>query len=261
MRRMSQIIIDQSYVPRDFWDRSDPKITESIIQSIINITKEKGMKSPIELKVLDVGSGDGNFSFAIEKYVKKVVAVEPDKMQNKVGIEKRKKKRSKVIMHKTLIENFSTNERFDLILCLTVLEHMPNASRSFDRIFKLMNKGSLIYLTVPNKLWPYEYHYKLLFLSWLPLPLANLYVRIFHRGDSFVDSSYAPTYFGIKRFFTKYPCKYEFVPPDESAAYLGLGIPTPRWYSIMQNLGIKLLHIHPFFWFFSKSFIMVITKK
>lgn len=258
---MSKIIIDQSYVPQGFWDSSDPKITESIIQNILHIANERGMKSPNELKVLDVGSGDGNFSFAIEKYVKKVVAIEPDEIQYKMGIEKKKKKRSKVVMYKTLIEKFSTNERFDLVLCLTVLEHMPNASNSFDHIFKFMNKGSLIYLTVPNKLWPYEYHYKLLFLSWLPLSLANLYVRIFHRGKSFTDSAYAPTYFGIKSFFDKYPCKYEFVPPDESAAYLGLGIPTPKWYSIIQNLGIKLLHIHPFFWFFSKTFIMVITKK
>lgn len=258
---MNKTIIEQSYVPSNFYDNLSPKVTESVIQNILNVVKEKGIKDAKELKVLDVGSGDGNFSFAIEKYVKKVVAVEPDEMQYKMGIEKKEKKKSKVAMHKTLIEKFSTNERFDLVFCLTVLEHMPNASNSFDHIFKLMNKGSLIYLTVPNKLWPYEYHYNLLFLSWLPLPLANLYVRIFRRGESFTDSAYAPTYFGIKSFFNKYPCKYEFVPPDESAAYLGWGMPTPKWYLIIQNLGIRLLHINPFFWFFSKAFIMVITKK
>lgn len=257
---MSKIIIDQSYVSPGFYDSLDTKVTESVIQNILHIAKERGMKNPNELKVLDAGSGDGNFSFAIEKYVKKVIAVEPDDIQYKMGIEKKKKNKSKVIMYKTLIEEFSTNERFDLVFCLTILEHMPNAKASFNNIFKLMNKGSLIYLTVPNKLWPYEYHYNLLFLSWLPLPLANLYVRIFHRGKSFTDSSYAPTYFGVKRFFDKYPCKYEFVPPNESAAYLGWGLPTSKWYSIMQSFGIKLLHIHPFFWFFSKTFIMVITK-
>lgn len=258
---MNKTIIEQSYVPSNFYDNLSPKVTESVIQNILNVVKEKGIKDAKELKVLDVGSGDGNFSFAIEKYVNKVVAVEPDEKQYKMSIEKKKKKRSMVVIHNTLIDNFSTKDKFDLVLCLTVLEHMPTAKVSFNKIFKLMNKGSLIYLTVPNKLWPYEYHYNLLFLSWLPLSLANLYVRVFNRGKSFLDSAYAPTYFGIKRFFDKYPCRYEFLPPDESAAYLGWGLATSKWYSIMQKFGIRLLHIHPFFWFFSKTFIMVITKK
>lgn len=258
---MSKIIIDQSYVPPYFWDSIDPKVTQSVIQNILRIAKKKGLKNAKEWNVLDVGSGDGNFAFAIEKFVKKVVAVEPDEMQYKMSVEKKKKNKSKVVLHKSLIEKLSTADNFDLVLCLTIFEHMPNPIESFDKIFKLMNKGGVIYLTVPNKLWPYEYHYNLLFLSWLPLSLANFYVRIMKRGNSFADCAYLPTYFGIKAFFDKYECEYEFVPPEESAAYLGWGIPTSKWYSVMQNFGIKLLHIHPFFWFFSKTFIMVITKK
>lgn len=166
-----------------------------------------------------------------------------------------------MVIHKTLIENFSIDERFDIVLCLTVLEHMPNAKASFSLIFELMNPGGMIYLTVPNSLWPYEYHYRLFFLSWLPLSLANLYVRLFKRGLSFTDSSYSPTYFGVKKFFNSFNCTYEFVPPYPSAACLGWGLLTSKWYSIMQNVGIKLLNKYQFFWFFSKTFIMTIVKK
>lgn len=258
---MDKIIIDQSYVPAGFYDTLDPHVTISVIQNLLKIAREKGMKNPKKLKVLDVGAGDGNFAFAIEKYVNKIVAIEPDDLQYKAAVKKRKKNKSRVVFYKTLIENFSTNDRFDLVLCLTVLEHMPNARASFAHIFKLMKSGGMIYLTVPNRLWPYEYHYRLFFLSYLPLPLANLYVRLFKRGSSFSDSSYFPTYYGIKKFFNSFSCTYEFIPPDPSAAYLGWGLPMSKWYSVMQTVGIKLLNKYPFFWFFSKTFMMVIVKK
>lgn len=258
---MNDSIIDQSYVPPCFWDSIDPKITESVIANILHVVQKRGLKDLKKLTVLDVGAGDGNFAFAIEKYVKKVVAVEPDEAQYSMAINKKRKKKSKVIFHKSLIENFSSREHFDVVICLTVFEHMPNAQASFDHIFSLMKKGAMIYFTVPNKLWPYEYHYNLLFLSWLPLSLANAYVRLFHRGKSFVDSAYAPTYLGIMSFFRRYPCVYEFIPPDQNAQYLGWGIPTPWWYTVMQNVGIKLLHVNQFFWMFSKTFIIVIMKK
>lgn len=258
---MNKIIIDQSYVPAGIYDTFDPQVTVSVIKNILNTARKKGIKNFKKIKVLDVGSGDGNFSFAIEKYVNKVVSVEPDESQYKAAVKKKRKNNSHVELHKALIENFSTKERFDIVLCLTVLEHMPNANASFTRIFELMKPGGVIYLTVPNKLWPYEYHYRLFFLSWLPLPLANLYVRMFKRGFSFIDSSYSPTYFSIKKMFKRFSCTYEFIPPDPSAAYLGWGLPTSKWYSILQTNGIKLLNKHQFFWFFSKTFMMVIVKK
>lgn len=258
---MNKIIIDQSYVSPGLYDTFDPRVTISVIQNVLRKAKERGMKDSKKLNVLDVGAGDGNFAFAIERYVNKVVAIEPDDLQYRAALKKKKKNKSRVIINKTLIEDFSTNERFDLVLCLTVLEHMPNARASFVHIFKLMKSEAMIYLTVPNRLWPYEYHYRLFFLSWLPLPLANLYVRLFKRGLSFTDSSYSLTYYGIRNFFNSFSCTYKFIPPDPSAAYLGWGLPTSKWYSIMQNVGIKLLNKYPFFWLFSKTFMMVIVKK
>lgn len=258
---MNKLIVDQSYVPAFFTTILILALKYLLLKIFLRIAREKGMKDPKKLNVLDVGAGDGNFAFAIEKYVKKIIAIEPDELQYRSALKKKARNKSRVEFHKTLIENFSTNKRFDLVLCLTVLEHMPNAKASFDRIFKFMKSGAMIYLTVPNRLWPYEYHYRLFFLSWLPLPLANFYVRLFKRGLSFTDSSYSPTYFGIQNFFNHFSCAYEFIPPDPLASYLGWGLPTSKWYSIMQTVGIKLLNKHPFFWFFSKTLMMVITKK
>ena len=51
---------------------------------------------------------------------------------------------------------------------------------------------------MPNRLWPVEAHYKLPFLSWFPLPVANAYLRRSGRGTEYTDASYAPTLWGLR---------------------------------------------------------------
>lgn len=250
----------QTYFNFEF-DKSCPKIISSTIEEILSIAKNKIGKPIHNLKVLDVGSGAGQYTFEIEKYVKKVMGVEPFKPAYLKALNKKKRTKSKVHFVNTLIEDFKTNERFDLILCLATLEHMTNAEKAFTKIFKLMTNNGIIYLTAPNKLWPLEPHYGLLFLSWLPLPLANAYVRVTKRGSSYEDSAYSRSYFGIKKFFNKFPCEYSFLVPNPNAPYLGLGVTTPMYYKVLRNVGIWLINKFPWFWIISKGFIVVVQKK
>lgn len=237
------------------------KVVKSAIQEILSITKAKINKQLKELNVLDVGSGTGEYSFELEKHVKKVVGVEPYKPVYSKATERKRKLRSKVIFKNQFIEGFNTEERFDLVISLTTIEHMPNAQMSFKQIFKLMRKGGILYLTAPNKWWPFEHHYRLPFLSWLPLPLATLYVKAMKRGKSYGDSAYVKSYFGIRKFFDKFPCKYEFVlPSNPNAAYIGCG-ETSKIYQFVKNLGIWAIKKLPILWAFSKGFIMVIKKR
>jgi len=214
------------------------------------------------LVVLDVGSGTGQYSFEIAKKVKKVVGVEPfTEAYQRSLVKKKKYKIGKKCTFKNIpIEKYSTNQKYDLVLCLATLEHMPNAEASFKNIFNILNDGGMIYLTVPNKLWPYEYHYKLFFLSWLPLEIGNYYVRLMKKGMSFEDSAYAKSYFGLKRFFNSFPCKFEFLIPEPDEMFLGQG-DTGVFYTIMKNVGIRLLKKFPFLMVFSKGFLVLITKK
>lgn len=251
----------QSYFNWELMEKKNSFIAISTVNHILNQCKNIG--KPIkDLMVLDVGCGSGQFAFEIAKKVKRVVGVEPFKKAYLQAIAKKKK--LKLVENITFInipiEKYNTEQKFDLVLCLTILEHMPEAKTSFNKIFALLKEGGKIYLTVPNKLWPYEYHYRLPFLSWLPVRYANMYVRLMKRGRSFEDSAYALSYLGIKNFFDKFPCRYEFIVPDSKEKFLGLGT-TAFFYNQMKNTGIWLLKKLPFFWFFSKAFIMIITKK
>lgn len=237
------------------------QVVKSTIQEILSIAETKINKPLKELTVLDVGSGTGDYSFELEKYVLKVVGVEPYKSVYLEAIQRKIRLSSKVIFRNQAIEDFKTKERFDLVISLTTIEHMPNAQKSFERIFGLMRKGGIIYLTAPNKWWPFEHHYRLPFLSWLPLPLANLYVKFMGRGKSYKDSAYAKSYFGMRKFFDKFPCEYEFVlPTNPNSPYIGCG-ETSKTYHFLKNLGIWAIKKYPAFWAFSKGFIMVLKKR
>jgi len=237
-----------------YWAHQKPfppvKFYRDIIRDILAVTKQPGKKNK-DLVVLDVGSGLGKYSYELSKRVKQVVGVEPDRNTFKLAIP-----RKNLTFYNTLIEKFDTKQRFDLVVSGATLEHMPDANASFKRIFKLLKVGGIIYITTPNKLWPYEYHYRLWFLSYLPLSLANLYVRMAGKGKSYQDSSYSMTYFGIKKFFNQFPCQYKFVLPDPKASYLKYS----EGSNIVRVVGIRLLKYFPFLWVFSKSFIMVVRK-
>lgn len=238
-----------------------PHVVKAAIKEITNIALQESGKPLKEVSVLDVGSGNGRYSFEIEQYVKKVTSIEPFKDAFQEAVEQKKRIRSKVKIYNVPIEKFKTREKYDLVLSLTTIEHMPKAKESFAQIFKLMKKGGVLYLTAPNRLWPYEHHYQLLFLSWLPLRLADFYVKITGKGESYEDSSYSKTYFGMKSFFNQFSCQYKFVLPcDKNSLYVGCGS-SGSTYKLIKHLGFNLIRRFSFFWIFSKGFIMVIRKK
>lgn len=259
------LIVDQSYYK---WKKDKSavsldtraKVVKATVEYILMLISDR-IKKPIkELKVLDVGSGSGEYSFEFAKKVKFVVGVEPyATVFKQSNVLKKKNGIRNVKFYNNLIEDFNTNTKFDLAISLSTIEHMANAEQSFARVFKLLNKGGYLYLTGPNRLWPYENHYRLPLLSWFPLPIASLYVRIMGRGDSYKDSSYSRTYFGMRKLFDDYKCKYELIVPDPEASFIGLGYGSSL-YHLLKKIGINLIKKFPIFWFFSKGFIFLAKK-
>lgn len=247
------------YYLNNRWKDWDQKITDSLIEDVLVVARKELRKPLKSLDVLDVGAGSGGYSFTIEKKVNSVSAIEPYKDAYKHLVQNKKRLRSKVEIKNCLIEEFATKKRYDVALSIATLEHMPEAYKSYSAVINLLKPGGILYLTVPNKLWPIEVHYKLPFLSYLPLPLANRYVRLFGLAKTYEDSSYAMTYWQIKKFFSQFDCSFYFKLPDPKSEYIGLG-DKGVIYTFVKNLGIKLIHRWPIFWAFSKGFIMVIKK-
>lgn len=242
------------FYKQKYWEKPPimpRKIYRDTVNDILKITNKYGLENK-NLKVLDAGSGLGIYAEEFAKKVKKVIGVEPD-----FNAYKHSKPKKNLKFYNSTIEDFNTRERFDLVVSLTTIEHMPDAEESFKNIFKLLKVGGLVYITALNKLWPYEYHYKLWGLSYLPIPIANWYIKVMNRGESYLDSAYSRTYFGMKKLLNNFHCEYEFILPDHNASYLGCGDTSGN---TLKYLGIKAIRYFPFLWIFSRGFIIVARK-
>jgi 2-polyprenyl-3-methyl-5-hydroxy-6-metoxy-1,4-benzoquinol methylase len=72
---------------------------------------------------------------------------------------------------------------FDVIICAQCYEHVADANRLSDEVYRLLKPGGVCMFSGPNRLAIIEDHYQMPFLSWLPRPLADLYLQLAKRGQ------------------------------------------------------------------------------
>jgi len=89
-------------------------------------------------------------------------------------------------------ENLPFADRsFDIVICNHVYEHTDDAGRLFAEVRRVMRDDGVCYFAGPNKYEPVEPHYGLPFLSWLPRPLADRYMRFAGKGQSYPERPYS----------------------------------------------------------------------
>jgi SAM-dependent methyltransferase len=238
----------------------DDLVVKDIIFEILSAYKSHHKCNINNINIIDVGCGKGEVCFGLESNSCLIVGVEPHQASFDIALKKKNEINSNVVFYNSKIEDVNLTEKFDLAISLTTIEHMPVARESIAKVFNLLKPGGVLYLTAPNKLWPMEPHYQLPFLSWLPLPFANRYLKLFRGVSSYEDCSYSKTYWGMKKLFNGYDCKYKFqLPENYDSSYIGLG--GASILSVMfRKLGILLISRYPSFWAISKGFIIVAVK-
>lgn len=94
------------------------------------------------------------------------------------------------------------DESVDLVICNHVYEHVPDAERLFDEIYRILKPGAACYLGAASRLTIVEPHYHLPFLSWLPKAMAHRYMRMFGKGAEYYEN--LRTYRGILRLIENF---------------------------------------------------------
>ncbi len=209
-----------------------------------------------DLTVLDAGCGYGFTTIELARRCRRVVGIEPSaglidearRLGEESGLDN-------VEFRRLPISELVECDAFDLVVLDNVLEHVADQRLALERLSSALKPGGALFVIVPNKLWPIEVHYDLPFLSYLPLSLANRYLRLTRRGTDYADACHAPTYFGIRRLFAERPeLVHRFVLPAElSLATLGT--------SIHYRLGAAALRQCPWLWVISKIFVLVAVKR
>ncbi len=208
-----------------------------------------------QLVVLDVGCGFGFTTIELAKRVPQVTGIEPSQvladhamsLQRACGL-------NNVEFRRISVADLADSERYDLALLDNVLEHVPEQVVAMQRISCSLKPGGVLFVIVPNKFWPIEVHYRLPFLSYLPLPVANLYLRLSGRGTDYRDDSYAPSYWDIRHLFEHFTeFSYEFViPANISLASMGN--------TFRYRLGVAAIRRCPWLWAISKAFLIIAVK-
>jgi len=207
------------------------------------------------LRVLDVGCGHGLTTVHFAGEFGSVVGIEPslELFDNARGIAERARA-SNVTFFRVNLEEFSDEEGFDLIVLDNVLEHIPDHTNALRKISSLLRTGGVAYILVPNKLWPVEHHYHLPFLGYLPLPLANRYLRGTGRGRDFSDASFAPTYWSLRSSFASTPSLTWRLVLPASLELVASGN------KIHYRLGVAALRKFSWLWPISKALLVVATR-
>ena len=208
-----------------------------------------------ELDILDVGCGYGDTALELARACRHVVGIEPNAalfaqaQQRKNGAGP-----LNLDFRSQSLYDLPDVARYHLVVLDNVFEHLPDQPLALRIISACLRPGGVAFLLMPNKLWPVEVHYRLPFLSYLPLRLANFYLRITRRGNDYTDASYAPTYFRLRRLLNARPeLSYQFVLPGDPAATMAGAAPHYR-------LGMAALRRFPFLWVISKSFLVIAVK-
>jgi SAM-dependent methyltransferase len=132
------------------------------------------------LKLLEVGTGSGGIAhyFATHPTLQcEVVAVD---------VVDQRLLRKGYVFHQ--VEGISLpfhDGHFDVVITNHVIEHvgeLDDQRNHLREVHRVMNSKGVGYLAVPNRWMLVEPHYRLAFLSWLPLAWRTPYLRAMKRG-------------------------------------------------------------------------------
>lgn len=204
-----------------------------------------------EIDALDIGSGYGDTAAVLATHCRHVTGIEPARDLVAAAMTDH----PEVEFRQGDAEGLTDEAAYDLVVLDNVYEHVPNHAAALANISRALRPGGVLYVLVPNRAWPIEAHYRLPFLAWLPLPLANAYLRRSSRGRDYTDASYAPTWWSLRRDLRRHPeLEWRFVLPGDPAATRS-GLP------VHYRVGMKALRVFPPLWAISKAFLVVAVKR
>ncbi|WP_372716031.1 methyltransferase domain-containing protein [Immundisolibacter sp.] len=138
---------------------------------IRTVLEEAAGGSSAGRRLLDVGTGNGQIAQILGQTCD-VISIDPrDQRQAAVGY--------RYVRAGTALPFAGAS--FDLAVSNHVIEHLDDAASHLDELARVVRPGGLVYLATPNRLWPWEVHYRVWLLHWLPQSLFERALRLLGR--------------------------------------------------------------------------------
>jgi len=149
--KYDQVFIDAAYASYyQFTEsldlNSNPDVPESGVSMFKKEVENLLRYDTSRTAVLDIGSGMGTFLVAAKPHYKEAVGLDVSAqmaafVQRQLGV--------KVVLEQ--FENFHYDKKFSLIHMSHVIEHIPNPKAWLDKARKMLERGGILVINVPNK--------------------------------------------------------------------------------------------------------------
>lgn len=155
-------------------------------------------------RVLDIGSGFGEALMAIEQKRGIVCGIEPDAQRVFLLNLFLKEKGLNPEIVRSVGEYLPfKDEQFDIVHIRDVLEHVDSPKETLREASRVLKKGGHLLITAPNYLYPYEGHYGIFFIPFLPKKLAKCYLRVLRKPVHYIEHLNYITYRWLKANLVK----------------------------------------------------------
>ncbi|MEN3047045.1 MAG: methyltransferase domain-containing protein [Candidatus Hydrothermales bacterium] len=131
-------------------------------------------------RVLDLGCGFGNNTFVI--YKKNAIVFALDIERDFIYVVNLKKKLTGYNLYPLVGDGFNLpfkDNSFDLVVCTHTLEHIKNPILFLSEIKRVLKSRGILYLSLPNYFFPFEPHFRVFSLPYLPKKVSKFLLKNF----------------------------------------------------------------------------------
>ncbi len=162
----------------------EEKLKESAVKDIT-----KGYGDLKNKKILEIGSGTGGLTVALELAGAMCYGIEPDfygvtaarQRSNRYGGD------SHFVMAVGELMPFK-DESFDIAVSFVVIEHVKDVSVILNEINRVLKLGGHLHLFAPNNIWPRDEHFKIFYPHILPKKLGKFYLKLRGKNPAGLDT-------------------------------------------------------------------------
>lgn len=207
------------------------KSRQAKASKIVSILQDMRSGENLADRCLDLGCGIGVIANRLNQLTHQLVAVDVD-----FSLISRAPSKLTRLQADGLRLPFD-DATFDLVICAQVYEHVQDPTLLATEIERILKLGGVCYFSGPNRLWPYEYHYRAWFVHWLPVEWRTNLLSLLRRDP--VPVVNLLSYWQLRRLWKRFVVYDYFVDlVHQPTCYPGTE--TPAWMQHIPPFIVKM---------------------